>query len=409
MWNFIIFGVIITSVYLIGLVLLITRWRSAYIFRRSPLMLCISLIGNLVQTLLYLSQIDEISKDLLSQVNSQCEIFFRIRQSLNLLFHYTLFAPYILRVYRLYIIFKVDQHWEDSQFSHTRYIRRTQQRWMFTVYCIFMIPILGLVVVILTNCKLSEYLPASESNFHKLYSESIYLSISFIEELLFIFCIYYLRQVSDDYEMTKELGIVAIVWFITPSLTLFPPVNLKNFKSFPGLVRNLVLFFVSTFLPIVASFVYKINEEFFTVEMLESFETVLQSKKCLEQFEKFLWEGRGKANDSKSDFEGYQLLMLYMKCENFIMFPDLHDKEELIQEILDMDVIPISYINNEKNGIEVHVEKAKESIKKILNSEFFDLFKNSRRYLELKRLVYRQEIYIGRLLEIGLTKTFSAI
>lgn len=408
MQNFIMLSSIIVFIYLVGLIFLLTRRRSAYIIRRSPLMLSTSLIGNLFQSLVYLSQIEEISKDIIQSPYTECEIFFRIRQSLNLLFHYTLFTPYILRVYRLYLLFKVDRYWEDHKNYYQKYIHRTKQSWMFLVFSISLLPLLALIIIILTNCQLSLYLPASESNVHENYSKSFYLVLCFIEELIFIFCIYFLRNVSDDYQMTNELGIVVIVWFVTPSLTVFPPVDFDNFKSLPGLLRNFILFFVTIVLPVAASFVYKIDEEFVTVEMLESFETFLQSKRCLEQFEKHLIDKRAKTNESMDEIDGFNLLMLYMKCENIAMLPNEYNKEELIQEILDIDVIPISYINNEKNILEVHLEKAKETIKKILFTDFFEPFKNSHRYLELKRLVCRQEIYLGRLLEVGLTRTLSA-
>ena len=406
---FILYSIILVVIYSLALITFIVRWKSPYILKRSPLMLSLTLIGNFIQSIVYISQLCELEKDYGAKVFKNCNMFFRIRQSLNVIFHYVLFFPYVLRAYRMYLIFKVDKHWGSTLNKYSRQYHRTRQLWMFVVFLVCMVPFLIMVFIILTDCKLSEYLPASEYDEHKFFSETLYLSISFIEQLFFILAIYYLRNISDDYKMTQELTIAVVTWFATPSLTLFPPINLEKFKSLPGLLRNLILFIISAVYPIICSFFDKNTQEILTIEMIESFESILQSKLPLDQFEKYLKDCEARANDSKIQLLGYNLLGLYMKCENYLMSSEGIEKDELIKDLVDTEFVPVNFVNNSKESFDEFIRIAKENISIMLKDEFFEGFKNNWRFLELKRYVNRQEIYIGRLMKVGLTKTYTCL
>ena len=78
MKDFIIESAVITFIYTLALVLIIIRRASPYILRRSPIMLTISLIGNYFQSLICLSQIDELEKSMKSDFTESCFIFYRI-------------------------------------------------------------------------------------------------------------------------------------------------------------------------------------------------------------------------------------------------------------------------------------------------------------------------------------------
>ena len=158
MFDFVISSSSMILIYGVTLVILITRYKSPYILRRSPIMLCISLIGNFFQSLIYLSQLMELSKDFDKSSENQCFMLYRIRQSGNLFFHYLMFFPSILRAYRLHLIFKVDQTWEIQNFSFTKYTYRTKQIWMIWALILMMIPFLVLAIIILNYCRFALYL-----------------------------------------------------------------------------------------------------------------------------------------------------------------------------------------------------------------------------------------------------------
>ena len=393
-----------TAIYTAALTLLLLRRQCPYILRRTPLMLTISLLGNLLQSLTCLSQLEDLSESLSKDPSSDCFLIFRIRQSANLFFHYLMFFPYILRVYRLSLIFKLDKNWDYQEFSFKKNIHRTKQAWMLWVLVLLMLPFVALVVIIMKYCDFASYLPASESDNEALYSQSSYLLICFIEQLLFILSIYSLREVSDDYSMTKELTVTMVCWFMTPMFTVFP-INFGRYKAVPSLLRNFILFIVSFCYPIFCSFRYKFTSDTVTLEMLESLELILLSKMSLEYFEEYLRVNEGKNNESCSQCTGYELLQLYMKCENYLNFPQFYEVDELVEELLRSDAVPMSYACDSKESLEDHIMRSKDALLKIITEEYFINFKKSRQYTLLQRIVHRQEIYTGRLITIGLTES----
>ena len=269
---------------------------------------------------------------------------------------------------------------------------------------LLMLPFVALVVIIMKYCDFASYLPASESDNEALYSQSSYLLICFIEQLLFILSIYSLREVSDDYSMTKELTVTMVCWFMTPMFTVFP-INFGRYKAVPSLLRNFILFIVSFCYPIFCSFRYKFTSDTVTLEMLESLELILLSKMSLEYFEEYLRVNEGKNNESCSQCTGYELLQLYMKCENYLNFPQFYEVDELVEELLRSDAVPMSYACDSKESLEDHIMRSKDALLKIITEEYFINFKKSRQYTLLQRIVHRQEIYTGRLITIGLTES----
>lgn len=408
MINFIVAVVVTSVVYLVCFFLLVIKNKSDYILRRTPVLLHVCLFGNLVQNIVFLSQIEQIENEI-GIVKKECHIFFRIRQSLNVISHYLLFFPYILRGYRLFIIFKIDKNWDQSEHFFHNYISRTKQKWMIAFLVVFLVPVLIMCIVILNNCSFANYMPGSEDKHHKNASEGFFLGICFIEQLSFISIIYNLRDISDDYAINHEITVAGIIWFITPSLTVFPPVDLKRYKNLPGLIRNFILFIVSCCYPIYCSFVNKNVNEAMTIEMIESIESVVQSKVALDQFDKYIKESDSKSNDSKLNISGGVLLELFMKCEMFLNNPSEFSKEEIINDLLNSEVVPMNYMISSKENFEIVVVKAKATILEILKNEFFSGFKKSKQYLELKQYVHHQEIYTGRLMKIGMSKTYSSL
>lgn len=409
MLDFIILSSVLSFIYLLCLVLLSSRRRSAYILRRTPIMLQASLIGNLIHSIILLSHICEIEKSYSHELIQDCDMFLRIRQSVALLSHYLLFIPYVLRAYRISMIFKIDQEWESNENNVATYIYRTKEKWMAAFLFIFILPVLVACAVILSDCNFSRYMPASESQREKLFSDSFYLAISFSEELLLMFMIYNLKEISDDYAMTKELTLVMLTWFITPIFVVFPVKDLKHLTALPSLIRNILLFITSMVYPTICSFYTNCNDNIVTLEMIENIESVLQSKVPLEQFEKYLREIEGKANDSTISVSGSELLQLYMKCEMFLNSGSALDTNEIIFDLLKSEVVPLNYVRDSKENFEFQIQRAKIVILGLLKKDFFSGFKNSNRFRELRRFVNCQEIYTGRLMKIGLTQTYSSL
>jgi succinate dehydrogenase hydrophobic anchor subunit len=363
-------------------------------------MLIVSLIGNLLGTIVSLSQAHNFEQNF-SKYTDDCFIFYRIRQSLNLMSHYLMFFPYFLRAYRLALIFQIDQNWDRQDLYFNKYLYRTDQKWLIRVLGIGLIPFIILSGVILMWCDAAFYLPASEVSEDRVYSQSLYIFFCFLEQLLFIYAIYSLREISDDYNMSKEMTIAMMLWFITPIFSVFPT-DLERYSQLPGLTRNLLLFFCSYIYPIWSSYSSKVIPEVITLEMLDSLELILESKVPLDCFERYLKQYSGTANESICYSSGYETLQLYMKCESHLNLPQNSNKEELINELLKYQTIGVDYFYDSKDSFEAMIQKSKQELLAQLKSDFFTGFKKSSSYKNLKRAVNRQEIYIGRLLNLGL-------
>jgi hypothetical protein len=409
MQGFIIVGTVLSSFYIICLGLLVKRRGSAYILRRTPAMLIVSLIGNWAQCMMLLSILCEVEKSLNKDRSKDCEMFFRVRQSWNLISHYLLFTPYLLRAYRIAVIFRIDQEWETNESNIETYIYKTKEKWMVAFLLVFSLPIILMCIIILNNCTFAWYMPGAESIRQKEVSESISLFISFFEQLLLMWVTFKLKDISDDYAMTTELTVVMATWFISPTFMVFPLVDLKHLQAIPILIRNLLLFVVSSVYPVICSFYIHSNDHVVTSEMIESIESVLQSKVPLEQFDKYLRSFENKGKDSKFNLTGSELLELYMKCEMYLNSPKDMDMNEMIRDLLKTEVVPLNYVRDSKETLEFQINRAKGVILNILKKEFFPGFKESSRFGLLKRYVHCQEIYTGRLIKIGLTDTYSSL
>lgn len=211
-----------------------------------------------------------------------------------------------------------------------------------------------------------------------------------------------LRDVTDDYNMTKEIFVAMLFWFLTPIFSVFPPAELDDYQLLPGLIRNIVLLYVSVVYPIISSYIHKPDEEIITLEMLGSLESVLQAKSPLEFFEAFLRDLEGRTNESNFEYSGNDVLQLYMKCENLLTVPEDYNKEEFIDELLKSEVVSVNYLGEDKNTFEEVLIKAKADLLGYLSEKYFARFKGSLQYEALRRIVHRQEIYTGRLMKIGL-------
>lgn len=401
MKTFIILGLVFTIVYLLGLALVIHRRKSPFILRRSPIMLALSLLGNMLQSILLLTQLDHLEDYFVTDAGPKCNMFLRFRQSGNLIFHYIMFFPYVLRAYRIYLIFKLDKHWDDQDFSFNKYSHRTRQRWMLGVFMSGLIPFVVMVIIVLTDCTAAEYMPASEYKGHEYFSQSFYIWISCLEQVFFVYSIYLLREISDGFNMIQELFVAMLFWFISPIFSVFPAADLKTYEPVPGILRNCCLFIVSIMYPLIWSYRDNRSEEVVTLEMLESLELILQNKTTLEYFETFMRNLEHKTNETNIDHSGCDILEVYMKCETFLIYPEMQDKSDLIESLLRTDIISFNYIADMKESFNDQVFAAKNKFFYYLSINYFTKFQKSKQYALLRRIVHRQEIYTGRLLQIG--------
>ena len=291
----------------------------------------------------------------------------------------------MLRCYRIYFIFNLDTRLDEGDSFFKRNIHRAGQKWFLKVFLILLWPVIILASLRVFITGADEYFPPSyyegETNITEV-SEGLYLAILFLEELGFIIAVFKLRKVFDDFKMNTELTIVCVFWVLTGMFSLFPQIWVWRIEV---IIRNHIIMIISSLYPLYKTLGGESFEELLTIEMLQSLEVVLISSITLDAFEKSIHLKK------KKNYEGSEILTLWLKCENYKFAPSNELKEEIIK------CASIAKLKNLNNPISIQNEAFF-----ILNQYFFKIFKESDEYKELLHEVARQQIYMNRMLQTSI-------
>lgn len=362
----------------IGVFLLI-RADKKPIRNRSPLLVSIAHWSNFLECcLLLLSLFFYFSKSL------KDKYFDTFYQIVVIIVHYSYFIAYMLRCYRIYFIFSCDTRIDDRDSFFRKNIHRAGQRWLLKVYLVLLWPVIIIASLRIFIAGADEYFPPSyyegETNVTQT-SEGLYLFILFLEELGFLFAVYKLRKVNDDFKMNTELTIVCVLWVLTGMFSMFPETWVWRIEV---VIRNHIIMLISSFYPLYKTLGAESFDEVITLEMLQSLELILQSSVTLNAFEKAI------ANKKVKNYNGYDILQLWLKCENF----RFRESDELREEILNSG-------KANKLGAKTPIHIQNETIR-ILNQHFFGIFKESAEYREILHDITRQQIYMSRILQTSI-------
>ena len=137
-----------------------------------------------------------------------------------------MYFPYLLRAYRLYLVFGLEENFED--YTYSKNYERTTQKWLLKVLFFLTLPVIivysFITILVYTNVIGVIYNPDTDS-----ISDSPYVMIiiflRFSEHLGLIIANYATSGVIDDFNMSTELTVVTVIYFLTPSLSLFVHIN----------------------------------------------------------------------------------------------------------------------------------------------------------------------------------------
>lgn len=397
--------VLLSLLYFTILVLIILKRKNPLIIRRSPKILLVSLIGGYFQNMFYFSWLFQLEELFPSQYSNECFISYQIRQSLFLISHFLIYYPYILRAYRLYLIYQLDSNLDLKKSFFDKAVTRVKEKWLLKTLGILMVPIIIIGILTLSSCDLARIMPGLHSEGTNDYTKSVYLYMSFFEEIVIIFFIYKLRNLHDHYDMSKELTWAMIILLLTNVFAVFP-FDIGPLAWLPVVCKNMIMLGISFIYILCKSFMKSREAEVFTLEMLESLELVLQNQTSLACFEKFLAENELINGTSSITSKGSEILQLFMKCENYLSNPDRGCMDQLVQDVLNSDCLPIFYINSQKESFEKYIEDVKTQLFKLLKNDFYPKFLQSPRCQNLQKHLFNREIYIGILLEAGINISF---
>lgn len=319
--------------------------------------------------------------------------------------HYMCYTPYILRGYRLSYIFNLDKSWDEQDNNFKKNIHRISQTWLVKHLIIWLVPVFVILFAISAIPEIGELVPdtSNEDVTKSRISTSIYMFFCFLEELVFIICIYMLRKVNDDYNINKELIIVCFLWFFSSLFSAFA----DEFWLIASICRNFVLMLVSSAWPLYKSYTYGTFQECLTYEMLQTLDLVLQHPISLESFERFILRSSSITCESSiMKLKGPEMLNFWLKCENLKYdWSSLKAMELFESYCVDPSPIgiPIEISESIKNIIEAGgsseymFQSAQEFILRALSEAYFTRFTKSHEYQELIRYVAQSNIYRSRL------------
>ncbi|OMJ94394.1 hypothetical protein SteCoe_2446 [Stentor coeruleus] len=380
--------------------IIIWRKTNPFILKRSPLILCTSLIGGLILNIVILSFLTFDTQYVIIHHKENYHALLRLRQCATLIGHVFIVIPYLLRAYRLYFIFHLDKNWYEDNSFFAKNIHRTQQKWLLRILAISFVPLI-LICLLIFIFPEGNYFPGSEivsSKTQQDISESLYIIVAFAEQLGFVISLYNLREVSDDYQMTRELMWVTVMWIITPVFPFFAKTD--ALYRLPILIRNDLFLLRSFWIPIIISFRNPIKVEIVTQEMISSLDLILQSEILLQYFEDYLIKiDYDTSSNLEKKITGLSTLHSFMQCEKYLSFPCPIDYETLKDK---MKVFEFASKNLDDHQI---IFSFKNMLLNKLKNEHFENFLISHDYKVLRRLVTNQEIYFGRILQTSLGST----
>ncbi|CAG9310279.1 unnamed protein product [Blepharisma stoltei] len=365
--------------------ILLLWWSNKKPIRnRSPFLVSIIHWSNFLETCLFLVTLYLYFHG--DHHSFKLEIAFQISQTF---LHCSFIIPYILRCYRIYFIFHLDQDWDEKDSNWRQHLYKASQAWLFKIYCICMAPVIAFSMSIFIIPGFQGYFPTSyydRSEFADSITEMVYLFVLFIEELAFVLCVYMLRTVNDDYKMTKEIAVVCLLWTINGVISTFPS---NIVWMIEGTIRNNLIMLVSSLYPVLSSIRGDSFDDAITLEALQSLDLVLQNRVTLDTFEKALIKEIPKMTKIKAASE---YLQIWLKCEYYQNCPSF----ELECEIMASSKMLDHFKANNINVIQFEAYK-------VLAYHLFPLFKKTKVYQNLLKNVIHQQIYINRILQTSFT------
>ena len=125
--------------------------------------------------------------------------------------HFLFFIPFLLRSYRLNLIFSIDKNWDLQDTKFKKKMKRTHQKWLLQALAVISTPFVLVSIIVYNLSNSFNFFRLDNSSDSSHYGDTvnaIALGITFVEQLCSIFAINSLRNINDDFNMTKELILV---------------------------------------------------------------------------------------------------------------------------------------------------------------------------------------------------------
>lgn len=339
----------------------IFKQRNHKVFRvRAPVLLQISHWANFIETIIVLYAVEEIAYN---KVGYDWVLI--LTSFVHFLNHYLFFVPFILRTYRLYLIFTIKQTHSSMREAILKFIKRTSQAWLIKVLGIISLPFIAIFfIAFIISPEHFDFIQAESNNYSGNYIavHSIAIFLTFIEQLISIISIYSIRNLKDDYNMSKELLLINLTWVITSPNNIFGGYSIYAYQI---IIRNNLVLSINALYPL-----YKTRKtvEFdipITEEIVSGLLPLLNHEMSFGYFERFL---NNNLNHKYSNYPGIEFLNIWICCELLEFNPNAHVEIPEAKSALTLNDESIASI--------------KIATFQVLNKHFFSLFYGSEEYAQ---------------------------
>ena len=393
MYYFWIAFALITIIY--SVISCILHFRSSYrcIASRSPLLLQITHWMNylvIVSTLMiiYSDYLNFPKSKLISWTYESCYNF------TNCVMVFT----YLIRAYRLYLVFNLDKS-KDSDTSYSLTSKyKMSQRWALKLLLILSLPLFMVIFgiwlyILFTNKDFGLFVDGKRSNYLAMSD----ILITFILQISMILMIKKIAHVTNEYQMFKEMFTVTFLLFFTPFFSLF-----IRFYSIQWLyiyvARNALLMGISSFAPLIMSYIQQDRFGIVSADMLKSLDLVLQHKISYDFFEDYL-----KRIESG---RAIIYLDLYVSCQCYFDKPELYLEKYIFDQVKPLEIPELDTCAETKKMQRALIIFT--HCKEILENDYFESFKSSKEYDNLRGFLYRQELLNYRISQTSLFPTSNS-
>jgi hypothetical protein len=369
-------------------VVLFLRSQRYYVVSRSANILQITLWANFSEILMIL--VVMFSDNL--NVPATAPANYWLIGSLMMLSNSLMIFCYLIRAYRLYLVFNIDPLKVNDNSGLLKMRNRATQRWMIKALLLMISPlaIISAIVylcLVLSKSSLGLYVD-NEYGKRTTVHYMVDAFYNFLLQLSLILSMYYIRIVNNDFQMLKELVIVAIVLNVSNVFSLFIHTNRQWLYVY--IARNTAIMVVSIVVPVVFSFIKPDKLELISKEMLHSVDLIMQHPLTLNKFEEFLKEFESG--------QGLAYLEIFLCCECYMMSQDPAMLANIFKKIETHKIeVPRLLMDSIADISEPEVHAMHAHCLDMLEIDYFPNFKASKQYSALCAYICRQEIYSNRL------------
>lgn len=374
---------LICAFYFTCVCFLAKRSDSAVISARSHKLLFVFCFGNFAETCFIFFNI---YSDAFGITDKHDKELWLINAGIGIS-HFIVYFPYILRAYRIYLIFALEENFED--YIKSENYLRTTQTWLLKALFYLFLPVI-LFYSAITLLSILNDIKTTDDPVSPLAPRSIYICIiiffRFLEQLSLIFANYKIRWVLNDFNMAHELTLVTMVYISTPALSFF--INFHKDLYWFYILRNFILLLITVIFPVILSYFNIIEYELLTADMLGSFDMLMLHNKTLSAFIDYL-KNCEILSIQEFNNKGYNSIDLLLSIECWIECPNEALKRKIIKKI------QYCVDGFERNGIEdlEYFDKIRKYLVGVLKNQYFNGFLNSPQMKILRREACRHEMY----------------